>query len=67
MTVEDFTRSCGFQRLLVEAAQFRLLRSVYESDPQIKPGTSALLRECFAAARRDDPGLMRSIAEGDGD
>lgn len=59
--MNDLTKNYRFQRILIEAAEYRLLRQVYESDPRITPKTAKLLRECFAAARRDDPDALRRI------
>jgi hypothetical protein len=64
---DDFTSGYRFQRILVEAAEYRMLRQIYESDPQIKPKTAHLLRDCFAAARRDDPGTLHRIAGNEDD
>ena len=61
----DFTRNYRFQRILVEAAEYRSLRQVYESDPKITPPTAKLLRECFAATRRDDPGALHRLSGDD--
>jgi len=35
------------QRIVAEAAQYRTLREVVKSDPQITPYTAALLRRAF--------------------
>jgi|HubBroStandDraft_4_1064222.scaffolds.fasta_scaffold1133713_2 hypothetical protein len=34
-------------RIIAEAAQYRTLREVVKSDPQISPRTAALLRRAF--------------------
>jgi hypothetical protein len=57
----DVAQSWRLQRILVEAAAYRTLRSVYESDPAVGPSTAATLRACFAA-HRDDAAALRRIA-----
>jgi hypothetical protein len=59
--MSDVTQSWRLQRILVEAAAYRTLRSVYESDPTVGRKTAATLRECFRA-HRDDAAALRRIA-----
>lgn len=57
--MRDLTQDYRFQRILIEAAQFRTLRAAYRADPS-GPVTTALLRETFSA-HRDDPAILRDI------
>jgi hypothetical protein len=61
--MNDITQHYRFQRILVEAAQFRVLHQIYEADPNVSPGTAALLRDCFRAYR-DDPAALHEFAHG---
>jgi hypothetical protein len=49
-------------RVLAEAAQFRVLRSIYERDLNVDSRTAATLRECFKSYR-DDAKLLHGIAD----
>jgi hypothetical protein len=60
----DVTQSWRFASILTESAQYRLLRSVYESDPKIGPQTAATLRACFATYRDDAAALRRIATDG---
>jgi hypothetical protein len=51
--MSDVTQHWRFSRIMVEAAQYRTLRSIYEADPQVGPQTAAMLRECFKSYRDD--------------
>jgi hypothetical protein len=62
----DVTQSWRFSRILVEAAAYRTLRSVYEADPTVGRETAATLRACFQA-QRDDAAALRKIAHPDDD
>ena len=62
---DDFTRNYRFQRILVEAAEYTGCLAKFESDPQIRPRTAKLLRECFAETCRDDPGALHRLASDD--
>jgi hypothetical protein len=53
----DMTQHYRVQRLLVEAAQYRVLHQIYESDPSVGPRTAALLRGCFRIYRDDAEAL----------
>jgi hypothetical protein len=57
----DITETWRFSQILVDAAQYRLLRSIYETDPSVGPRTAATLRMCFAS-HRDDAGALGRIA-----
>ena len=61
--MSDITQSFRFQRILVEAAQYRTLYELYKSDPNVGPGTATLLRDCFRADRDDARALRREITE----
>jgi hypothetical protein len=56
----DLTSNYRFQRIIAEAAEYRVLQQIYRSDPKVGPKTAALLRECFRASR-DDPADLRRI------
>ena len=58
--MRDLTQDYRFQRILVEAAQFRSLRAAYQADPQ-SAVTAALLRETFSN-HRDDPAILRKLS-----
>jgi hypothetical protein len=45
--MDKFARYDRLQRILAEAVQYRTLREVVKSDPQITPHTAALLRRAF--------------------
>jgi hypothetical protein len=47
-------------RLVTEAAQYRVLRQIYENDPNVGPRTAALLRDCFRTDR-DDAAFLRGF------
>ena len=57
----DLTSNYRFQRIIAEAAEYRVLEQIYRSDPNVGPKTAALIRECFRAAR-NDPADLHSIA-----
>jgi hypothetical protein len=61
--MNDLTCNSRFQRIIAEAAEYRLLQQIYRADPDVGPKTAALFRECFRAAR-DDPAELRRIADG---
>lgn len=46
--MDQIARYDRLQRIVAEAAQFRTLREVVKSDPQITPHTAALLRAAFS-------------------
>lgn len=46
--MDQIARYDRLQRVVAEAAQFRTLREVVKSDPQITPHTAALLRAAFS-------------------
>jgi hypothetical protein len=50
-------------RLITEAAQYRIMRRIYDADPNVGPGTAALLRDCFRTDR-DDAAFLREISNG---
>jgi hypothetical protein len=57
----DITKHYQFQRILIEAAQYRTLRSILKADPEVSPGTAAILRDILVADR-DDAAFMNEIA-----
>jgi hypothetical protein len=63
--MSDPTQNWRFSRILIEAAQYRTLRSVYERDPTIGPQTAATLAACFASHRDDAAALRRIATDGD--
>ena len=46
--MDHIARYDRLQRIVAEAAQYRTLREVVKSDPQITPHTAALLRAAFS-------------------
>jgi hypothetical protein len=46
-SMDDIARYDRQARIIAEAAQYRTLREVVKSDPQISPHTAALLRRAF--------------------
>lgn len=56
----DITCNSRFQRIIAEAAEYRILEQIYRADPKVGPATAALFRECFRAAR-DDPRDLRRL------
>jgi hypothetical protein len=59
--MDNIARYDRLQRIVAEAAQYRTLREVLRSDPQITPHTADLLRKVFQI-ERDDAALMNEIA-----
>ena len=59
--MDNIARYDRLQRIVAEAAQYRTLREVLRSDPQITPHTADLLRKVFQI-ERDDSALMNEIA-----
>jgi hypothetical protein len=59
--MDNIARYDRLQRIVAEAAQYRTLREVVRSDPQITPHTAALLRKVFQADR-DDAAFVNEIA-----
>ena len=51
--MNDITKHYRFQRILVEAAQYRSLCQVYRADPQVGSDTAAIMRDILAADRDD--------------
>lgn len=51
--MDDITKHYRFHRIIVEAAQYRTLCQAYKADPEVGPGTAALMRNIFAADRDD--------------
>jgi hypothetical protein len=58
----DITKHYQFQRILIEAAQYRTLRQVFKSDPQVSVGTAALIRDIICSDR-DDVAFMQKAVE----
>jgi hypothetical protein len=59
--MNDVTKHYRFQRILVEAAQYRTIRQVFKADPEVTPKTAALLRDVLAADR-DDAAFIKEVA-----
>lgn len=51
--MNDITKHYRFQRILVEAAQYRSLRQVFKADPDVNSKTAAIMRDILAADRDD--------------
>jgi hypothetical protein len=51
--MNDITKHYRFQRILVEAAQYRSLRQVFNADPKVNSQTASLMRDILAADRDD--------------
>jgi hypothetical protein len=56
----DFNNNWRVQQILIESAQYRTLRAVYDADPKLSPGTVDVMRRCFQS-HRDDPRALREI------
>jgi hypothetical protein len=63
--VNDITQHYRYQRILVEAAQYRVLRQIFESDPKVSSVTAELLAKCFRSYR-DDAAFLHGIAHRQG-
>jgi hypothetical protein len=62
--MSDPTQSWCFSRILIEAAQYRTLRSISKRDPAIGPQTAATLSACFASHRHDAAALRFIATDG---
>jgi hypothetical protein len=51
--MNDITKHYRFQRILVEAAQYRSLRQVFKADPEVNSNTAGIMRDILAADRDD--------------
>jgi hypothetical protein len=51
--MNDITKHYRFQRILVEAAQYRSLRQVFKADPGVGSQTACIMRDILAADRDD--------------
>jgi hypothetical protein len=51
--MNDITKHYRFQRILVEAAQYRSLRQIFKADPDVNSKTAAIMRDILAADRDD--------------
>jgi hypothetical protein len=51
--MNDITKHYRFQRILVEAAQYRAMRQVFRADPDVNLKTAAMMRDILAADRDD--------------
>ena len=51
--MNDITKHYRFQRILVEAAQYRCLRQVFKADADVNSQTAAIMRNILAADRDD--------------
>jgi hypothetical protein len=61
INMSDITNNYRFQRILIEAAQYRTLRQVFKADPAVTPKTAAIIRDVFIADR-DDVAFIRENA-----
>jgi hypothetical protein len=59
--MNDITKHYRFQRILVEAAQYRSLRQLFKADPEVNSKTAAIMRDILAADR-DDFAFVRDVA-----
>jgi hypothetical protein len=57
--MDQIARYDRLQRIVAEAAQYRTLREVVKSVPQITPHTAALLRSAFSI---DGDDLVNEVA-----
>jgi hypothetical protein len=51
--MNDITKHYRFQRIMIEAAQYRMLREIFKTDPAVDVKTASLLRDIFASDRDD--------------
>ena len=51
--MSDVTQNLKFGRILVQAAAYRTIRAIYQSDPKLGPSTTAAIRECLRSYRDD--------------
>jgi hypothetical protein len=59
--MDKIARYDRLQRILAEAVQFRTLREVVQSDPQITPHTADVLRRAFGVGS-DDAAFINELA-----
>jgi hypothetical protein len=59
--MDSIARYDRLQRIVAEAAQYRTVREVVRSDPEITPHTAELLRRLFQTDR-DDAAFINEIA-----
>ena len=59
--MDNIARYDRLQRIVAEAAQYRTLREVVRSDPQITPHTAALLRR-GVNVDSDDAALINELS-----
>jgi hypothetical protein len=59
--MNDVSKHYRFQRILIEAAQYRTLRQVFKADPEVTPKIAAIIRDVFVADR-DDISFLRECA-----
>ena len=57
--MSDITSNSRFQRIIAEAAEYRIFEQIYRNDPSVGPRAAALFRECFRTARDDSAELRR--------
>jgi hypothetical protein len=57
----DLTKHYRYQRILIEAAQYRTLRQIFKADPEVTPQTAAMLRNILTSDR-DDAAFMNEAA-----
>jgi len=59
--MDHIARYDRLQRIVAEAAQYRTLREVVKSDPQITPHTAAVLRRGFNVDN-DDAAFINELS-----
>jgi hypothetical protein len=59
--MDHMARYDRLQRIVAEAAQYRTLREVVKSDPQITPHTAALLRRALNVDNDDAAFINESV------
>jgi hypothetical protein len=57
----DLTKHYRYQRILIEAAQYRTLRQIFKADPEVTPKTATMLRDILVSDR-DDAAFMNEVA-----
>jgi hypothetical protein len=60
--MNDITKHYRFQRILVEAAQYRSLRQVFKAHPEVNLKTAAVMRDILTADRDDFAFVKQAIS-----
>ena len=60
--MNDITKHYRFQRILVEAAQYRSLRQVFKADPEVNLKTAAIMRDILTADRDDFAFVKQAVS-----